>query len=194
MNIYNIIKYSSLALSLIGVAMVLLIFFDNLRGIDGVLVTAYIVFGFAVLLIQVRAVLTEMVNFSKNHNIIALSTCFSIPIVTYLVLIINWGFPYPTAAFQIVATIAAIFIIGLNFVTLYYLVLRKKQSLYFLVLFLTCLGIAFIFSDGLEVAMRDGKVLSALQSNFVSAALYTFYCLILIACGTMLFFGFKQRK
>ena len=194
MNIYNIIKYSSLALSLIGVAMVLLIFFDNLRGIDGVLVTAYIVFGFAVLLIQVRAVLTEMVNYSKNHNIIALSICLTIPMVTYVVSIINWGFSFPTGVNQIVGIIVAFFIIFLNFVTLYYLVLRKKQSLYFLVLFLTCLGIAFIFSDALEVAMRDGKVLSALQSNFVSAALYTFYCLILIACGTMLFFGFKQRK
>jgi len=165
--------------------MVLFILTDNMWGIDGVLATAYIVLGFAVLSILVRAVLIEMAKLSKNHNIIVLSISFLIPIATS----IYWEY------FSInLITIAVILINFLIYVTVYYLVLRKKESLYFMALFLISTAAAFIFSDGLDIPMRDGNVLSAIQSNFVSAALYTFYCLILIASGIMMFFGFKNRK
>ena len=184
MDLYKILKVSVISLSLLGIIMVLFILSDNLWGIDGVLSTAYIVLGLAVLTILVRAVLIEMLKLPKNHNIIVLSISFLLSIVTFF-----WG-DFSINLFTIV-------VILLNFLiysTLYYLVLRKKESLYFMALFLVSTAAAFIFSDGLDIPMRDGKVLSAIQSNFVSAALYTFYCLILIASGIMLFFGFKNRK
>jgi len=139
--IYNILKYSSFALSLIGIVMVLFILTDNLWAIEGVLITAYIVLVFAVLSILVRAVLIEMVKFSKNHNIIVLSISFLISIVTS----IYWEYfsinPIP------------ILLNAFLCVTVYYLVLRKKESLHFMALFLISTAAAFLFSDGLDVPM-----------------------------------------
>tara|TARA_B100000941_G_scaffold268471_1_gene225118 strand:+ start:172 stop:576 length:405 start_codon:yes stop_codon:yes gene_type:complete len=60
----------------------------------------------------------------------------------------------------------------------------------FLGLFIVC----FLLSSGEETLMRDGKVLSSTTSKFIGAALFMFYSLILIASGTMMFFGFKNRK
>ena len=60
----------------------------------------------------------------------------------------------------------------------------------FLGLFVVC----FLIASGEETLMREGKILSATSSKFIGAALFMFYSLILIASGTMLFFGFKNRK
>ena len=60
----------------------------------------------------------------------------------------------------------------------------------FLGLFALCL----IIASGEETLMREGKILSATSSKFIGAALFMFYSLIIIASGTMLFFGFKNRK
>ena len=60
----------------------------------------------------------------------------------------------------------------------------------FLALFIVC----FLIASGEETLMREGKILSATSSKFIGAALFMFYSLILIASGTMLFFGFKNRK
>ena len=60
----------------------------------------------------------------------------------------------------------------------------------FLGLFVLC----FIIASGEETLMREGKILSATSSKFIGAALFMFYSLIIIASGTMLFFGFKNRK
>ena len=61
----------------------------------------------------------------------------------------------------------------------------------FLVLFLICY---FVLARGEETPLRDGKMLSAVGSRLISAALFMFYSLILIASGSMLWFGMKNRK
>ena len=61
----------------------------------------------------------------------------------------------------------------------------------FLVLFLICY---FVLARGEETPLRDGKMLSAAGSKLISAALFMFYSLILIASGSMLWFGIKSRK
>ena len=61
----------------------------------------------------------------------------------------------------------------------------------FLVLFLICY---FVLARGEETPLRDGKILSAVGSRLISAALFMFYSLILIASGSMLWFGMKNRK
>ena len=61
----------------------------------------------------------------------------------------------------------------------------------FLVLFLICY---FVLARGEETPLRDGKMLSAVGSKLISAALFMFYSLILIASASMLWFGIKNRK
>jgi len=61
----------------------------------------------------------------------------------------------------------------------------------FLILFLICY---FVLARGEETPLRDGKILSAAGSKLISAALFMFYSLILIASGSMLWFGIKSRK
>ena len=60
--------------------------------------------------------------------------------------------------------------------------------------FLGLFALCFILASGEETLMREGKILSAISSKFIGAALFMFYSLIIIASGTMLFFGFKNRK
>ncbi len=61
----------------------------------------------------------------------------------------------------------------------------------FLILFLICY---FVLARGEETPLRDGKMLSAAGSKLISAALFMFYSLILIASGSMLWFSVKNRK
>ncbi len=61
----------------------------------------------------------------------------------------------------------------------------------FLVLFLICY---FVLARGEETPLRDGKMLSAVGAKLISAALFMFYSLILIASVSMLWFGMKNRK
>ena len=60
--------------------------------------------------------------------------------------------------------------------------------------FLGLFALCFILASGEETLMREGKILSATSSKFIGAALFMFYSLIIIASGTMLCFGFKNRK
>ena len=60
--------------------------------------------------------------------------------------------------------------------------------------FLGLFALCFIIASGEETLMREGKILSATSSKFIGAALFMFYSLIIIASGTMLFFGYKNRK
>ena len=60
--------------------------------------------------------------------------------------------------------------------------------------FLGLFALCFIIASGEETLMREGNILSATSSKFIGAALFMFYSLIVIASGTMLFFGFKNRK
>ena len=132
---YNILKYTALGLSLLGILFVLLILADNLFGIDMILYNAYVV-----LFIIVSSVLYFGIKNMVGNKSSLMST------------------------------------------------LKGVGS--FLVLFLLC----FLIASGEETLMREGKILSATSSKFIGAALFMFYSLILIASGTMLFFGFKNRK
>ena len=60
--------------------------------------------------------------------------------------------------------------------------------------FLGVFALCFILASGEETLMREGKILSATSSKFIGAALFMFYSLIITASGTMLFFGYKNRK
>ena len=60
----------------------------------------------------------------------------------------------------------------------------------FLALFIIC----FLLSSGEETIMREGKVLSALSSKLIGAAILMFYSLIVIASGAMLYFRLKNNK
>ena len=59
----------------------------------------------------------------------------------------------------------------------------------FLLLFLIAY---FVFADGVETPMRDGKMLSEGGSKMVGAGLYLFYILIILAAGLMLLSGVKK--
>ena len=52
--------------------------------------------------------------------------------------------------------------------------------------FLLVIIIAYIFSEGVETPMQDGKVLSASGSRWVETGIRTFYLLTLIAGGVMI--------
>jgi len=132
---YNILKYTALGLSLLGILFVLLILADNLFGIDMILYNAYVV-----LFIIVSSVLYFGIKNMVGDKSSLMST------------------------------------------------LKGVGS--FFGLFLVC----FLIASGEETLMREGKILSATSSKFIGAALFMFYSLILIASGTMLFFGFKNRK
>ena len=132
---YNILKYTALGLSLLGILFVLLILSDYLFGIDMILYNAYVV-----LFIIVSSVLYFGIKNMIGNKSSLMNT------------------------------------------------LKGIGS--FLALFIVC----FLIASGEETLMREGKILSATSSKFIGAALFMFYSLIIIASGTMLFFGFKNRK
>jgi len=132
---YNILKYTALGLSLLGILFVLLILSDYLFGIDMILYNAYVV-----LFIIVSSVLYFGIKNMIGNKSSLMNT------------------------------------------------LKGIGS--FLALFIVC----FLIASGEETLMREGKILSAISSKFIGAALFMFYSLIIIASGAMLFFGFKNRK
>ena len=133
--VYNIFKYTSLGLSLVGILFVLLILSDYLLGIDLILYTAYFILFIIVLSVFFFGIKNMIGNKSSLMN-----------------------------------------------------TLKGIGS--FLLLFIIC----FTISSGEETLMREGKILSATSSKLIGAALFMFYSLIIIASGSMLFFGFKNRK
>ena len=137
MNSYKVIKYTALALSLLGVLFVLMIqMFDMLQGIDYILFVAYVI----------MALIVSSVLFYSVKNIVSDKESLRSTLKT----------------------------VGI-----------------FLVLFLICY---FVLARGEETALRDGKMLSATGSKLISAALFMFYSLIVIASSAMLWFSFKNRK
>ena len=135
MNFYNILKYTAIGLSLLGIIFVLVILLDNLVGTDMILYNAYFVLFIIVSSVMYFGIKNMIGNKSSLMN-----------------------------------------------------ALKGIGS--FLGLFVIC----FLIASGEETLMREGKILSAISSKFIGAALFMFYSLILIASGTMLFFGFKNRK
>ena len=133
--VYNIFKYTSLGLSLVGILFVLLILSDYLLGIDLILYTAYFILFIIVLSVFFFGIKNMIGNKSSLMN-----------------------------------------------------TLKGIGS--FLLLFIIC----YTISSGEETLMREGKILSATSSKLIGAALFMFYSLIIIASGSMLFFGFKNKK
>ena len=58
--------------------------------------------------------------------------------------------------------------------------------------FLFVFVLAFLLSTGVESPMQDGKMLSALESRLVESGIRTFYLLILIAGGIMVYFSVSK--
>jgi len=78
-----------------------------------------------------------------------------------------------------------------------------KNTLIIIGAFLAIVVISYVMADGvetvmkdgkfpIEIVMKDGKVLSASGSKWVSTGLYMFYALGVIAIGTMVFSGVKK--
>tara|TARA_B100000989_G_scaffold149598_1_gene111546 strand:+ start:118 stop:561 length:444 start_codon:yes stop_codon:yes gene_type:complete len=59
--------------------------------------------------------------------------------------------------------------------------------------FLFIVIISYVLSEGVETPMKDGKILSAGSSRIVETGIRTFYFLVVIALGLMLFSGLKKR-
>ncbi len=67
-----------------------------------------------------------------------------------------------------------------------------KKTLLVLGAFLGIVIISYILADGVETEMRDGKILSASGSKWVSTGLYVFYILGVLAIGSMVLSGVKK--
>ena len=52
--------------------------------------------------------------------------------------------------------------------------------------------LSLLLSEGVETPMKDGEVLSAASSRWVGAGLRTFYILVVVAIGAMLYSGVKR--
>jgi hypothetical protein len=70
-----------------------------------------------------------------------------------------------------------------------------KKTLLSVGAFLAIVLISYVLADGAEVQMRDGEILSASGSKWVSTGLYVFYIMAVLAIGSMVFSGItKIRK
>jgi len=54
--------------------------------------------------------------------------------------------------------------------------------------------VAFLFSTGTETPLKDGDILSASGSRLIETGLRTFYFLVFIAVGAMLYTGLSRFK
>lgn len=61
-----------------------------------------------------------------------------------------------------------------------------------IVAFVVIIAVSYMLADGQETVMSDGTVISATESRWIGAGLFTFYTVALIAIGAMLFSGFKK--
>jgi hypothetical protein len=67
-----------------------------------------------------------------------------------------------------------------------------KKTLIVVGAFLAIVIISYVLAEGVETEMRDGEILSANGSKWVSAGLYVFYILGIIAIGSMVLSGVKK--
>lgn len=71
---------------------------------------------------------------------------------------------------------------------------KLKKALISVGAFLAVVLIAFLFSSGTETPLKDGEVLSASGSRLVETGLRTFYFLVVIAAGAMIYSGVRRLK
>ena len=69
---------------------------------------------------------------------------------------------------------------------------KLKKSLVFIGFFVIVVVAAFAASSGVETPLKDGEMLSADGSRWVEAGIRMFYILVVLAIGSILFFGGKK--
>ncbi len=67
-----------------------------------------------------------------------------------------------------------------------------KSTLIAVGAFLLVVVISYVLADGTPMASQDGGMLSASDSKWIGAGLYTFYILALVAIGSMVFSGVQK--
>ena len=71
---------------------------------------------------------------------------------------------------------------------------KLKKALLSIGAFGVVVLLAFLFSSGTETPLKDGDILSAAGSRLIETGLRTFYFLVFIAVGAMLYTGFTRLK
>lgn len=71
---------------------------------------------------------------------------------------------------------------------------KLKKALLYIGAFGVVVLIAFLFSSGTETPLKDGDILSASGSRLIETGLRTFYFLVFIAVGAMLYTGIIRLK
>lgn len=71
---------------------------------------------------------------------------------------------------------------------------KLKKAMISIGAFLAVVLVAFLFSSGNETPLKDGEVLSATGSRLVETGLRTFYFLVVIAAGAMIYSGVRRLK
>lgn len=69
---------------------------------------------------------------------------------------------------------------------------KLKEAIVSIVIFAVIIAIAYFMSSGVEQELGDGKMLSASGSKWVETGIRTFYFLVVIALGAMLWGGVKK--
>ena len=71
---------------------------------------------------------------------------------------------------------------------------KLKKALISMGVFVAVVLIAFLFSTGSETPLKNGEMLSAAGSRWIETGLRTFYFLVFIAVGAMLYTGIARFK
>ena len=139
-------------------------------------------------------------NIKRITNIVSLS--IGLLALIFLVLIISTGdekiemdamngdYGFVSAIIYLAFTVLAIVVLSTLVFSVMNLVSDKsklKKAGISIGSFLFVIIIAFIFSEGVETPMDDGKVLSATGSRLVETGIKTFYLLTLIAGLVMIY-------
>lgn len=69
---------------------------------------------------------------------------------------------------------------------------NAKNTLIGVGTFLLVIAISYLLASGVETPLKDGEVLSATGSRWVSAGLNAFFILAVVAVGSMLFGGVRK--
>jgi hypothetical protein len=92
----------------------------------------------------------------------------------------------------IVLVIAAISAVLFSLVNLVSNPDKLKKSLISIGVFAVILILGYVMSSGEERLLNDGSTLTEAQSQMIEGAIKSFYILIMLAAGLMLFFGVKK--
>lgn len=138
-------------------------------------------------------------NIQKITNILSIS--FGVLALVFLVLIISAGdesiemsamngdYGFVAAIIYLAFAVLGVVILSTLIFSIMNLVSDKtklKKAGISIGSFLLVVIIAYLFSEGVETPMQDGKVLSASGSRWVETGIRTFYLLTLIAGGVMI--------